>query len=270
MKICLINQPAGIGDIMYVIQIGRFFADKGYRVIWPVIKQYQWLSRYIDCDNQINFLVEDDDFPMKDLYLSSHTDIVFARDGLYVPLRKSTVSSLGSRYPLMLSKYAMVGLTGRSKRWHTAFNINRDQMGEKKVQEYYDYRSSQDFVFCNTLIGSPDGHMMPLQDMRDTVSSIRARSKYLRILENEFVKDTTLFDFIGILSSARELHLPNSALAWIAEYLAVKNISREDQRRFCYPRDRGNPINDNWNYLKGCWNEENWFLTPPKRISRGQ
>jgi len=270
MKTCLINQPAGIGDIMYTIQIGRFFAAKGYRVIWPVIKQYHWLSRYIDCDNEIKFVAEDEDFPMKDLYLSSHKEICCRRGTLYIPLKKSTLSSLGSRYPLMLSKYAMVGLTSRSKRWHTAFNINRDHICEKRVEEYYDLLPQQDFIFCNTLIGSPDGHMIPLQDMRDTITSIKAKSNDLRILENEFVNDTTIFDFIGILASASELHLPNSALAWIAEYLAVKNMSRDDQRRFCYPRDRGNPINDNWKYLKGCWNEENWILTQPKPISRDQ
>lgn len=269
MKLCLINQPAGIGDIMYTIQIGRFFAAKGYRVIWPVIKQYHWLPRYIDCDNAINFIVEDEDFPLKDLYLSSHNEIVSKQNMLYIPLKKSTISALGSRYPLMLSKYAMVGLTSISKKWHEAFNIIRNRTGEKMVKDFYDVSTNKEYIFCNSLIGSPDGHMMPLDDMIEAISSIRSKVVDLCILENKFIPDTTLFDFLGVLASARELHLPNSALAWIAEYLVMKKISREDQRRFCYPRDRGNPINDNWKYIKGCWSEENWFFIKPKPYQRG-
>jgi UDP:flavonoid glycosyltransferase YjiC (YdhE family) len=38
-KICLIYQPAGIGDIFYSIGIARYYQKLGYRIIWPVTKE---------------------------------------------------------------------------------------------------------------------------------------------------------------------------------------------------------------------------------------
>ena len=47
MRICLINQPAGLGDIFYTQRIGQHFRSLGYEIVWPVIKAYDWLSNYM-------------------------------------------------------------------------------------------------------------------------------------------------------------------------------------------------------------------------------
>ena len=46
-KICLIRQPAGIGDIFFTQKIVKDYISKGYTVIWPVIEQFEFIKDYV-------------------------------------------------------------------------------------------------------------------------------------------------------------------------------------------------------------------------------
>ncbi len=46
-KTCLINQPAGIGDILYCQKIADYYTDIGYYVYWPIAKSIEYLKNYI-------------------------------------------------------------------------------------------------------------------------------------------------------------------------------------------------------------------------------
>ena len=39
-KICLVKQPAGLGDILFCKKLVKPFIEKGYEVIWPVTSLY--------------------------------------------------------------------------------------------------------------------------------------------------------------------------------------------------------------------------------------
>ena len=39
-KICLINQPSGLGDIFFSQKIAQKWLDAGYEVVWPVEDHY--------------------------------------------------------------------------------------------------------------------------------------------------------------------------------------------------------------------------------------
>ena len=47
MKKCIINQPFGIGDILFSEPIAQYYIDKGYEVIWPVEDSYFWIKDYM-------------------------------------------------------------------------------------------------------------------------------------------------------------------------------------------------------------------------------
>ena len=49
-KICLIRQPAGIGDIFFTQKIVNHFISQGYEVLWPVIEQFEFIKDYIKID----------------------------------------------------------------------------------------------------------------------------------------------------------------------------------------------------------------------------
>jgi len=47
MKICLINQPAGIGDIFFLQYVARKYLSMGYKVIWPLQERLLWIKDHI-------------------------------------------------------------------------------------------------------------------------------------------------------------------------------------------------------------------------------
>lgn len=49
--ICQINQPNGLGDILFCLKIGIKLADEGYDVYWPVIDWYHDIKNYISHPN---------------------------------------------------------------------------------------------------------------------------------------------------------------------------------------------------------------------------
>ena len=63
-KICLIRQPAGIGDIFFTQKIAKDYISKGYLVIWPVIEQFEFIKDYIKIDG-LTFVNENFNFPHK-------------------------------------------------------------------------------------------------------------------------------------------------------------------------------------------------------------
>ena len=44
---CIIDQPAGLGDIFFCQKIGYHYQNQGYEIIWPVKSVYSYLSKYL-------------------------------------------------------------------------------------------------------------------------------------------------------------------------------------------------------------------------------
>ena len=64
-KICLIHQPAGIGDVFFLQYVVRKYMAMGYHVIWPLKDEILWIKDYI---LDIEFCSKQDDFPGKQYY----------------------------------------------------------------------------------------------------------------------------------------------------------------------------------------------------------
>ena len=104
MKYCLIDQPAGIGDIMYCCQIGEIYGNMGFEVIWPVSKQFEWVKEQFITANT-NFCTLDDTYPMKELQIGGEIkEPISVPEGIYLPLGKAS-KNVSKHYPLMLAKY---------------------------------------------------------------------------------------------------------------------------------------------------------------------
>ena len=71
--LCLINQPAGLGDILLCQKIACHLVNLGYEVIWPVVDYYNFITEYIKTPG-ITFYNVKDDFPYKDIFLQDKID----------------------------------------------------------------------------------------------------------------------------------------------------------------------------------------------------
>ncbi len=87
-KICLIFQPLGIGDVLYTQAIGQHYADKGYRVIWPLASQIMYIKDYISYPG-IEFVNREVDFPRKDYYIETNT-MILDGDFVFLPLANAS------------------------------------------------------------------------------------------------------------------------------------------------------------------------------------
>ena len=43
----LINQPFGIGDILFSEPIARYYHNLGKKILWPVIDEYIWIKAHL-------------------------------------------------------------------------------------------------------------------------------------------------------------------------------------------------------------------------------
>ena len=84
MKTALIRQPAGMGDILFCQKIARLLLDKKRvdRVIWPVIKEYEYIKDYVQYPN-LTFINETHDFDFKQYYQTEYSHL-YENDELMV------------------------------------------------------------------------------------------------------------------------------------------------------------------------------------------
>jgi hypothetical protein len=100
-KICLIYQPAGIGDIFYSLGIANHYKKQGYRIIWPVVKEILDLQNYI---KDVEFYDWQNEFPKKEYYYNDNLNIIQTKEFVFLPLHRAT-DILGGL--VMPSKYKL-------------------------------------------------------------------------------------------------------------------------------------------------------------------
>ena len=145
-KICLIRQPAGIGDIFFTQKIAKDLISKGYEVWWPVIQQFEFIKNYIKVDG-LKFVTENENFPHKNIYLEGHSKpIQIADDSIYLPIQH-----FDRHFPdisVMQAKYKMVNTD--SSDWLDYFEFERNLEREQKLIDHYGVQDKE-FVFVNRI-----------------------------------------------------------------------------------------------------------------------
>ena len=88
MKVCLVKQPSGIGDVLFCQKIAKVIQQttEYKQVIWPVAPVYSYLSEYMG-DDDLYFPTEDSDFPLKEVYQSGSVQVIQTDDFIFVPLQ---------------------------------------------------------------------------------------------------------------------------------------------------------------------------------------
>ena len=67
MKI-MIDQPHGIGDVMFIQKIVRRYADMGFKVIYPLLDRHAWAANYFEPHPNVEYQILGTDFSLwKDL-----------------------------------------------------------------------------------------------------------------------------------------------------------------------------------------------------------
>lgn len=204
-KICLIKQPAGIGDIFFCQKIARTMMRDGYKIIWPVRSDIAWIGNYI---KDISFPTTEDFFPMKDIY---DRVVGYAIEKDFAFISTATANFTHNDGNNMTSKYSMLDVEYNN--WQDYFKFNRNFDKENKL--YYDVlglKDNSEYVYVNSYYNT-DNHI--------TDMFIGKEFDY-PVIENEIIEGYTLFDWCKVLENAKELYTTNTSVCYLLDVIDTK------------------------------------------------
>jgi len=217
----VINQPVGLGDIIFVHGIIDWFVSHGKSVLFPVDPRYydavqrhmaMYGVQYTDFENY---------FPFKE-YFDSPQFLISSRI-LYVPLTFSYLYFPGC--PNNISKYLL--LNRPIGDWRSKLKIIRNQQREAKLRKEI-HLPHHPYAFINRTYGTPPNTLKAAfeAEVHPTFTTFELD------LNCRFSFTTTPFDYIGLLLEASELHLVESSLCYLADYF----YPFSENKMHCYDR----------------------------------
>ena len=206
--ICLIKQPAGIGDIFFCQKIGKYYFDRGYEIVWPVNPEILWVKDYI---NNVKFYSIEDDFPGKEYY----DNVGFYESPEFVFIDLLDADRTHNDGKIMSSKYSMVNMDHND--WQDYFNFNRNIEREDILyHEVLGLRDNSNYILVNKYYSTP-----PNIQEYDKIKIDNKES--LDIIEMKIIEGFTLFDWIKVIENANEIYTINTAINYIIDKLNLKS-----------------------------------------------
>jgi hypothetical protein len=199
-KRIVINQPAGLGDILFCQKIKKIFENKGFEVIWPVIKEYSWITEYLE-GNFVNI----------DEFQNKSNDIV---------VDLSNANYMFPNKKIMESKYFLVDIDYSD--WVDFFNFKRNIEKENKL--YYDVlglKDNEEFNLISRNYGSPPNFLKFPIENKSNVKNI----------ELDFYQNFTLFDWCKVMENAKEIHMIDSSINFILEKIKTNVLYLYTRRK---------------------------------------
>jgi len=258
-KVCLVFQPAGLGDILFIQKICRHWLNKGYRVILPVIKQYEWLKDYIPDIEFIGWsdnydwangpvLKPETDFPYIEKYRYD-TFTQFSDDFVYINLSPGNVPDEQHFYKvtgrIMEGRYIFLNMSWED--WSEYFLFNRNI--EKENDLYYNIlglKDDEEYVFINRKY-----KMLPTPEIYHGISINSADYSNKKVIEMDILEKYTIFDWLRVIENASEIHMIETSLNYILE---TKNVNLKAEKMNLYSRVNNfyevrHLFNLPWNYI---------------------
>jgi len=206
-KICLINQPAGFGDVFFLQKIVSIYINKGYKVIYPLLPQTLIIKDYIKTPN-LEFVSTLDDFPYKEYY--GYDKIIDTNNFVYLPL--GTASRIKPNYDSVLEvKYEILGIDYSD--WMDYFSFERNYEKENKL--FYDIlniKDGEEYQLFSTTFGTQPNSI-------DKKVPVNENLKQIKI---SFIEGYNLFDWCKVIENAKEISIVDTSLNYIIEKLNLK------------------------------------------------
>lgn len=205
-KICFLNQPAGLGDIIFCLKIGFFYKAKGYDVIWPVSKVYlETIKEHIIAP--INFVDTNSEIALK---YKEVKEPYYSDDLVILPLDGCTRFIKNKK--IMEAKYEAAKVE-KFDDWNDYFYSRRDYFKETNL--YHNVLGlEEDEKYClvsKNYASPPDYLKFPM--------SINTS---LKIVELDFKPSFTLFDWCKVLENASEIYMIDSSINFLIDKLRMK------------------------------------------------
>lgn len=203
-KEVIINQFFGLGDILFIEPIYRWFHEQGYKVIAPVEDHYYWIMYYI----QYVHFKKKSEFPMDYEYFG-YTNMNGAE---YIPLRFSTPllrktdpHSGDYKEHFMVDKYRLLGLP--EDLWKT-LTWTRNPQKEDALFKMLGLKEGDKYNLINENFGG---------GFQNIKIDVKGNNVYL-----SNIKDFTLLDWAKVIEYADKIYTVETSLVYMVEALPIR------------------------------------------------
>lgn len=202
-KLMLVEQPAGIGDIIFTQSLIRDFIHEGYEIVWPVTDHtVPWL---LEAYPDIKFVPES---LVRPEMLTVKKDIVVNGMRL-LPIRYAEFL-MGRPYKYhMISKYELYGKDWRM--WTRNATPHRNVKREKELIQSFGIEKGEKYNFVQTRFGNKGQYNLPIE----------TNNPY-RNVEMRINDGFTIFDYIGLIENAETIHAVSSGTLYLFLVLPIK------------------------------------------------
>jgi hypothetical protein len=224
-KICLLYQPSGLGDILFIQKICKYYYNLGYKIILPIVHEFEWLTNYIDNIEFISWNDKDkklswDDrlsdnifFPKKEFYYVNQESI-FSEEFIYINFFKSPQGRT------MSVKYDMLGLD--YKDWADYLTFNRNK--EKEDSLFYNIlglKDDEEYIFVNDNFQTRP-YPMKFPYMANDIP------KNKKIVNLELINGYGIFDWCKVIEKSIGIYMIESSLNYVLESKEMRNKLPKD------------------------------------------
>lgn len=227
----LINQPFGLGDVIFCMTLARNWIKEGHTITWPVFSQFvDQLNRAYPDVTFIDWQSIKVDYNRKDEHDWENYRVV--------PLRWNVQLMNVPYKECMSSKYSLFGLDWNT--WKEGARWERDEEKEMKLfggtRVYYLTKtdcSIEPYRLINNTFGSDSKLKISIPNLSDDLPNI-----YMQNYDGY-----SLFDWALILERATEIHTVSTSIIYILEMLDISCPIH------IYKREPIEKNHDNYSYI---------------------
>ena len=212
-KTIILNQPFGLGDIIFIQNIVTELKRFNNKVIIPIVTKYLSVAPYLKEVTFIDKNLLNIDYDCKNFKEDNNTCII--------PLRFSILYFNSPYYDCMSNKYKMLGLD-----YNNWVNMSFTRM-YKKEQELFDMlglKEGEKYNLISTSVGNKYLNR----------NSIEVNNG-LKNVEVNIIEGYTLFDWCKVIENATTIHTVHTSINYIIEKINTK--AEESNELHLYSRD---------------------------------
>jgi hypothetical protein len=215
---CLIQQEAGLGDILFCQNHVKFYSEKNYKVIWPIVPPLLNICNQLITDAK--FYNAEEDYPLKSFFEESYMQgkIIENNSNIFIPMKYASyiIPPYIPGKKEMQSKHILCGLDYTV--WKTNLNFHRNL--EKENILYYDIlklKDNEDFILINQTYST-----QPTTIKKD-LSPFKYRFGDSKFIEMSILEGFTIFDWCKVFENMKSIITVDTSLMYIIEKLDLKN-----------------------------------------------
>lgn len=205
---CLIKQPAGLGDIFSLQKVVWYYLSAGYDVVYPVLPQLLYIKDHIQHPG-LTFVSVDEDFPHKQIYLSSQNIPIAIGNDHYLPLEHASQTQPGC---VIRAKYNLIGLDWED--WSDYFVFYRNKQKEDEL--YYNIlglTDNMEYSVINSMFGTRPGNY--------TKQEVTSSSNLPNIVV-DYIEGYNVFDWCKVFERASNIYTVDTSILFILEKLELR------------------------------------------------